>query len=281
MTSKTLDRLVRAALNEDVGAGDFTTLWTIPEEQIVTAVVVAKQKATVAGSDAFRHVFHCLDPDVAVEAFLADGDSTKTEETVFELKGSAQSILTGERVALNFLGRLSGVATMVSRFTDAVAGTATRIIDTRKTTPGWRALEKAAVRAGGGVNHRMGLYDMVLIKDNHVAAAGGITEAIEAVRKKNARGLAVECEVSDISGLHEAIAAGVDRVLLDNMSPSMVRECVEIIRSSGPSAPESEASGNMSLETVRSYAETGVDFISVGALTHSAPTADFSLRVRH
>lgn len=280
MTSKTLDALVRAALLEDIGPGDFTTEWTLPKAETARAVIVAKQQATIAGLEAFRHVFTRLDPKVELTAVHGDGAQVENEMTVIELSGLSRSLLTGERVALNFLGRLSGIATLTRRFVEEVEGTAARIIDTRKTTPGWRSLEKDAVKAGGGANHRHGLYDMVLIKDNHIAAAGGIAEAIESVRRKNARGLLVECEVSDMGGLDEALRAGVDRILLDNMTPAQVREAVLRVRAAGSVAPKTEASGNMSLDTVRAYAEAGVDYISVGALTHSAPSADFSMRVQ-
>jgi nicotinate-nucleotide pyrophosphorylase (carboxylating) len=182
-------------------------------------------------------------------------------------------------VALNFLQRLSGVATLTQRYVQAVAGTGTRILDTRKTTPGLRALEKAAVRAGGGHNHRFGLFDMVMIKENHIAAAGGIAAAVEAVRTRNDRGLGVEVEVTDREELREALAAGVDRVLLDNMTAPELAAAVEMVRGHDGPRPETEASGGVSLDTVRAIASTGVDFISVGALTHSAPALDLSLLI--
>ncbi len=281
MTSTTLDALIRAALAEDIGAGDFTTEWTVSEDGRATAVVVVKQVATVAGIEPFRHVFTCVDPTVEVEVLCPDGAEVDNETEVIRLTGPTRSLLTGERVALNFLGRLSGIATLTRAFTRAVEGTGTRIIDTRKTTPGWRGLEKKAVKAGGGTNHRYGLYDMVLIKDNHIVGSGGIGEAVEAVRRRNTRGLQVEVEITNMNELEIALSAGVDRILLDNMSPEEVALCVTRIRQHTPGTPESEASGNMSLSTVRAYAETGVDFLSVGALTHSAPNADFSMRLRH
>ncbi|MGI9626330.1 MAG: carboxylating nicotinate-nucleotide diphosphorylase [Longimicrobiales bacterium] len=274
-----IDWLVRAAVEEDVGAGDFTSLWTLPPDQHAQARVVAKEPAIVAGTDPFVSVFHLVDPSVEVELLVEDGASVETETVVIRLSGPAVSLLTAERVALNFLGRLSGIATFTRRFVEALSGTGARVVDTRKTTPGWRLLEKAAVRAGGGSNHRLGLYDMVLIKDNHIDAAGGIGEAIRAVKRSNERGLPIEVEVADLDGLEEALGEGVDRILLDNMTPDEVAEAVGHVRRRRGPNPELEASGNVTLATVRSYGEAGVDFISVGALTHSAPSADFSMRM--
>lgn len=274
-----LNALVRAAIKEDVGEGDFTTEWTLPPGQRGEARVVAKSPAVLAGTAAFREVFRQIDPSVLVDVLLDDGDDVDTEVMVIRLEGLTGSLMTGERAALNFLGRLSGIATLTRQFVEALSGTRARVVDTRKTTPGWRALEKDAVRAGGGKNHRMGLYDLVLIKDNHIAAAGGITAAIESVRRNNARGLPVEVEVGDLGGLEEALAAGVDRILLDNMTPEQVGAAVQRARAWEGEVPELEASGNVTLETVRAFGETGVDLVSVGALTHSAPTADFSMRM--
>jgi nicotinate-nucleotide pyrophosphorylase (carboxylating) len=219
-----------------------------------------------------------VDPGVALDILVGDGGAAEPGHALLCLGGPAGSILTGERTALNFLGRLSGIATLTRRFVEAVEGTGARIVDTRKTTPGWRALEKEAVRAGGGTNHRMGLHDMVLIKDNHIAAAGGISRAVEGVRRSNDRGLAVEVEVRDLDELETALELGVDRILLDNMRGDTLARAVERARRLGPDRPELEASGNVTLATVRAIAETGVDLISVGALTHSAPAADISLR---
>jgi nicotinate-nucleotide pyrophosphorylase (carboxylating) len=208
-----------------------------------------------------------------------DGTAVAPRDTVLRIEGSARSILTAERTALNFLQQLSGVATATRRYVDAVAGTGARVIDTRKTTPGMRLLEKAAVVAGGGANHRVGLYDMVMIKDNHIAAAGGIIAAVEAVRVRNDRGLRVEVETSTLAEVGEALAARVDRVMFDNMDPATMREAVALVAAADP-RPETEASGGITLETIRAFAETGVDFISVGALTHSAPALDLSLQLR-
>jgi nicotinate-nucleotide pyrophosphorylase (carboxylating) len=199
-------------------------------------------------------------------------------DEAMRIEGSARSILTAERTALNFLQQLSGVATMTRRYVREVEGTGARVIDTRKTTPGMRLLEKAAVVAGGGANHRVGLYDMVMIKDNHIAGAGGITAAVEAVRRHNDRGLRVEVETTNLDEVREALSAGVDRIMFDNMTPELMSEAVALVHASHP-RPETEASGGITLETIASFARTGVDFISVGALTHSAPALDLSLRL--
>ncbi len=274
-----LDVLVRLALEEDVGEGDWTTRWTVPQARRARAVVVAKAPLVVAGTGAALAVFRAVDPELAVEVVAHDGERVAPGDVVLRLAGAARSILTGERTALNFLGRLSGVATLTRRFVDAVAGTGARIVDTRKTTPGWRALEKAAVRAGGGENHRVGLHDMVLVKENHIAAAGGLEAAVARVEEANERGLPVEVEVRTLDELDRALALGVGRILLDNMPPPTLAEAVARVRERDAGRPLLEASGNVTLDTVRSVAETGVDIISVGALTHSAPAADLSLRV--
>jgi nicotinate-nucleotide pyrophosphorylase (carboxylating) len=270
--------LIRLALEEDVGEGDWTTLWTVPAERRARARIVGKAPGVVAGMEVAREVFRTVDPGLGFDARVADGGRVRPGEPVVVLEGAARAILTGERVALNFLQRLSGVATLTRAYVDAVAGAGARILDTRKTTPGLRALEKAAVRAGGGENHRFGLHDMVLIKENHVAAAGGIRAAVEAVRARNERGLTVEVEVTNLAELEEAIRAGVGRVLLDNMDAGAMREAVSRVRAAG-AAIEIEASGGIDLSTVRAAAETGVDFVSVGALTHSAPALDLSLLI--
>jgi nicotinate-nucleotide pyrophosphorylase (carboxylating) len=278
MDGVTTVALVRAALDEDVGPGDFTSLWTVPAEREVEARLIAKAAGTLAGLEVARATFLAVDPALRLAIHLADGARVEVGDEVLRVAGRARSILTAERVSLNFLQRLSGVATVTRRYVDAVAGTSARIIDTRKTTPGLRALEKAAVRAGGGENHRFGLHDMVLIKENHIAAAGGITAAVEAVARQNDRGLRVEVETTNLDEVREAVAVGVDRILFDNMPLALLRDAVEVVRDSG--APiETEASGGVNLDTVRGIAETGVDFISVGALTHSAPALDLSLLI--
>ena len=275
-----LDALVRAALAEDVGPGDWTTAWTVESGTPGRAEIVAKAELVVAGIPPAVAVFSAVDPNLAVKVLRGDGQAAHPGDVVLEVSGSAAAILTAERTALNFLGRLSGVATLTRRFVDAVAGTGARVVDTRKTTPGWRGLEKAAVRAGGGSNHRMGLWDMVMIKDNHIAAAGGITAAVERVRAHNRQGLPIELEVRTDAELDEALALGVHRILLDNMDVAALRRSVERANRLGAKRPELEASGNVTLATIRDVAATGVDLVSVGALTHSAPVADLSLRMR-
>jgi nicotinate-nucleotide pyrophosphorylase (carboxylating) len=276
---ESVGRLVEAALAEDVGAGDWTTLWTVAPEARGVADVVAKGEMIVAGGDVAVEVFRRVDRDIAANPLARDGQKVKPGDVVLRLEGPLRGILTGERTALNFLGRLSGVATLTRRFVDAVAGTGVEIQDTRKTTPGLRILEKEAVRAGGGRNHRLGLYDMVLVKDNHLVVAGGVVAAVERVRRENRSGLPVEVEVGSLNELEEALPLGVERVLLDNMDAETMAEAVLRVRALGPGRPLVEASGNVTVDTVRRVAETGVDIISVGALTHSAPVADLSLRV--
>lgn len=276
---RTLDRLVEAALEEDVGEGDWTTLWTVDGDAVGRAEVVAREALVVAGTEAAVRVLGAVDPSLRTTVEATDGTEVEPGEPVMGVEGPVRSILTAERTALNFLGRLSGVATLTRRFVRAVEGTGARIVDTRKTTPGWRTLEKAAVVAGGGENHRMGLHDMVLIKENHVAAAGGIEAAVARVRAADDRGLEVEVEVEDLKELETVLGLGVDRVLLDNMDPGALERAVFRVRSEPGARPLLEASGNVTLETVRRVAETGVDLISVGALTHSAPVADLSLRL--
>lgn len=276
----TLEWLVPRALEEDVGSGDWTTLWTVPGESRARARVVARQELVVAGMEEATWVFGQVDPELRVEPRAEPGQRVDAGTVLVEVTGSSRSILTAERTALNFVGRLSGMATLTRLFADRVADTGARVVDTRKTTPGWRALEKRAVRMGGGANHRMGLYDMVLVKENHIAAAGGIRAALEAVAAANDRALSVEVEVTSLEELRDALAMEPERILLDNMDPAGLREAVGEVRSRGLSRPpELEASGNVELETIREVASTGVDLVSVGALTHSAPAADVALEL--
>ena len=271
--------LVSTALAEDIGPGDWTTLWTVPAGVTAEASVVAKADGVISGVAVAAEAFRQVDPALEFHADRHDGAAVSSGDTVLRIVGSARATLTGERVALNFLQQLSGVATLTRRYVDAVQGTGTRIIDTRKTTPGMRALEKAAVVAGGGANHRFGLYDMVMIKDNHIAAAGGIKAAVEAVRRQNQQRVAVEVETTSLAEVQEALEAGADRILFDNMPLSLLRAAVAVVAENGEHRPQTEASGGITLETVRAVAETGVDLISVGALTHSAPALDLSLRL--
>ena len=263
--------LVRRALAEDVGDGDATTEATVPADARARARIVQKAPGVIFGLDAAEAVFRELDADVRVERRVAEGEWREGGE-VLEAEGSARALLTAERTALNLLGRLSGVATAAARAAREVDGTSARVLDTRKTTPGLRALEKAAVAAGGATNHRFGLFDAILIKENHAAAAGGITEAIRAARELRP-GLPLEVEVRDRAEVDEALAAGAPRLLLDNMGVDELRATVEHVAGRA----ELEASGGITLDGLREVAETGVDFISLGALTHSAPTLDLSL----
>ncbi|MDT8368446.1 MAG: carboxylating nicotinate-nucleotide diphosphorylase [Longimicrobiales bacterium] len=275
-----LDRLVRIALEEDVGCGDVTSEWTLDPGATGHGFIVAKEGVVVAGIEAATRVFEAVDPGLTFEVEAEDGSLVMPGEGIVRIEGSLRSILTAERTALNFLGHLSGIAGLTFAFVEAVRGTGARIVDTRKTTPGMRALEKAAVRAGGATNHRMGLFDMVLIKDNHIAAAGGIGAAIDSVRRRNEGGLGVEVEVRTLTELAEALSRRPDRILLDNMDLATLRAAVDRVRAEpSDDPPELEASGNVTLDTVRAIAETGVDLISVGAITHSASAADLTLRV--
>ena len=271
---------VARALHEDVGAGDWTTLWTVPEGDLGRGELMAKEPLRVAGAEVAAAVFRELDPALTVEVRIADGEDARPGEVVMAVEGPSRGVLTGERVALNLLGHLSGIASLTRRFVEAVEGTGARIVDTRKTTPGLRVLEKAAVRAGGGENHRMGLFDMVLIKENHIAAAGGVRAALERAASRNQAGLEVEIEVTNLEELEEALGGGPHRILLDNMPPALMKEAVARADRMSAHRPLLEASGGIDLETAREVAETGVDLISVGALTHSAPSADFSLQLR-
>ena len=267
-------RAVGEALAEDVGlAGDITTAATVPEDARASAVLAARKPGVIAGLEVSEAAFHLIDPDVRFEAGIGDGEMVEAGCAVARVSGKACALLTAERVALNFLCRMSGIATLTRRFVDAVAGTKARIVDTRKTTPGLRAFEKYAVRCGGGYNHRGGLFDAILIKDNHIVAAGGLARAIAAARAQAGHLMKLEVEVTSLDELKEALMHGVDAVLLDNMTLEELREAVGIVAGRATT----EASGGVTLETVRPVAETGVDVISVGVLTHSAPILDLGL----
>jgi nicotinate-nucleotide pyrophosphorylase (carboxylating) len=271
------ETLVELALQEDLGErGDVTSRATISTHTQIHGRITAKADGVIAGLALVEMVYRKVDPAVKVRHSVKDGSHVTRGTAICDVRGAGQSVLTGERVALNFLQRLSGVATLTAQFVGAVAGTKAVILDTRKTTPGWRSLEKYAVECGGGQNHRMGLYDMVMIKDNHIDAAGSITAAVNAVRSyRDAEGLLIEVEVKNLDELQEVLLLDVDRVMLDNMTDAQMRQAVAI---TGGRVPL-EASGNMSLERVPSVAATGVDYISVGALTHSAPALDLSMRI--
>lgn len=267
--------LIKRALSEDAPRGDVTSEATIPPRATCRARLVAKQELTLSGIDLFAAVFHAVNKNIKIVKRYEDGAVAPKGAVIAELSGNTRAILKGERVALNFLQRLSGVATLTRKFADAVKGTGCAILDTRKTTPGLRDLEKYAVRCGGGQNHRRDLSEMVLLKENHVAAAGGIAEAVAKARAKVGRRGFIEVETTGIAEVREALAAGADRIMLDNMPPARVKKAVAVIAGQA----KTEASGNMNLKNVRRYAEAGVDYISVGALTHSPRAADISLLI--
>jgi len=275
LQSPHLDRLIDLALEEDIGPGDVTTQALIPPELQGEAHIRAKQTLVVAGLPVAARVFHKLDAEIVFTAAVDDGQEVAKGQVLARLTGPVASILTAERVALNFLQRLSGIATFTRQMVAQVAGSPAALMDTRKTTPGWRALEKYAVRLGGGRNHRLGLYDGVLIKNNHLTAVGGIHEAVRQARARAHNLLKIEVEVTDLEGLEEALNAGADRILLDNMDDATLRQAVEITRGRA----RLEASGSMTKERLPQVAATGVNFISMGALTHSAPAVDIHLRL--
>jgi nicotinate-nucleotide pyrophosphorylase (carboxylating) len=270
--SDRVDQSIRRALAEDIGTGDATTDSIVPADASLRGQIVAKQSGVVAGLEVARRVFLQLSEQVNFDVKVEEGASVEKRTVLVELDGPARALLTGERTALNFLGRMSGIATLTRQYMDAVKGTKAIILDTRKTAPGLRETDKLAVRLGGGENHRIGLFDMVLIKDNHIDFAGSITAAVERAREK-VSDLEIEVETRTLDDVREALGLGVERILLDNMSAETMREAVAI--TSGRA--KLEASGNVTLDNVRQVAETGVDYISVGALTHSVKVFDVSL----
>ncbi len=271
-----LQCVIRNALQEDIGPGDITTQAVVSPGTGARAELIAKEEFTLSGLDVARQVFLFLDPAIAFEKLFEDGFKVRSGEVLAWLKGDASLLLQGERVALNFLQRMSGIATLTALFVNEIEGTGASIVDTRKTTPGLRALEKYSVRMGGGRNHRTALYDGVLIKENHIAAAGGIASAVKRARQRAPHLYRIEVETRNLQEVEEAVAAGADIILLDNMDTSTLREAVELI----DGRARTEASGGVTLETVRAIAETGVDFISAGALTHSAQAMDISMLFR-
>lgn len=274
----TLRALLRQALAEDGAEADITTLSTVPADQQAHGTIVTRQAGVVAGLSVVAEIFHVFDPQITVDLLVEDGANVQVGQELVHLSGPARSLLSVERVALNFLGRLSGIATLTARCVHALEGSNARILDTRKTTPGLRALEKEAVRLGGGQNHRFGLNDGVLIKDNHIKAAGGITQAISAARRQASHLLKIEIECETLAEVEQALQAGADVILLDNMSVEMMRGAVDFARRTNPRVLL-EASGSIGTDTAKlaAVAATGVDFISLGALTHSAPNFDVSL----
>ena len=284
--------LVKFALSEDVGTGDVTTLNAVPANVGARAAIVAKQPGVVSGIDIAAMTFREVDPSLKFKSTVKDGQEVPAGAAIATISGSAASVMTAERTALNFLMRLSGVATLTREYVNAIEGTGAVILDTRKTTPGLRILEKYAVLCGGGQNHRLALWDMYLVKDNHIRAARGLTSAIDRIQRTR-RDLLLEVEVESLDQLHEALRPEVDRILVDNQPPAVVKRCVEEVdrwfeknppdhpraRDGARRWPEVEVSGGLNLKNIRAFAETGVDYLSVGAITHSAPALDLSLEI--
>ena len=272
---RSLDALIELAFEEDIGIGDITTDATVPPTQKGIGTLLAKSEGIVAGLPVAERVFEKLDATLTFRRLVKDGDAVISGTPIAEVQGSAKTILIGERTALNFLQRLSGIATLTAQFVDTVAGYDTKIVDTRKTAAGWRAAQKYAVRVGGAQNHRFGLYDSVLIKDNHIVAAGGIGTAVQRARQTVPHTAKIEVEVETVEQVDEALEAGADILLLDNMPPGLMQRVVQEVSNQAVT----EASGGITLDTVKAVAATGVDFISVGALTHSAMPMDISLNL--
>ncbi|MBE2222499.1 MAG: carboxylating nicotinate-nucleotide diphosphorylase [Anaerolineae bacterium] len=271
--SAQIQRAIQIALEEDIGSGDATSNATLPEALVYNGRFLIKAPGILSGLNIAEQVFKTVDERLVLTKLVADGTAVSPGDIIATINGPARSLLTAERTALNFMQRMSGIATMTRQFMDAVAGTNVIILDTRKTVPGLRALDKMAVRQGGGQNHRIGLYDMVLIKDNHIAAAGGITTAVARVRATEAANLPIEVEVKNLTELQEVLPLNVDRIMLDNMSLAEMKEAVGMVNG----RCHLEASGNVTLQTVAAIAATGVDYISSGALTHSVTALDISL----
>ncbi len=272
-----IDTLINLAFAEDIGEGDHTTLCSIPNNALGKANLIIKESGILAGVDVAIAVFHKLDPELTIDVFIKDGSEVQPRDVVFTVEGKVQSILQAERIMLNIVQRMSGIATTANKYAKLLEGTKAKVLDTRKTTPGMRMLEKQAVKIGGGVNHRIGLFDMILLKDNHIDFAGGIEKAIIGAQKylkDNKKHLKIEIEVRNIDELNEVLnTGGVDRIMLDNFTPDETKLAVGIVNGS----VELESSGGITLDTIRSYAETGVNYISVGALTHSVKGLDMSL----
>lgn len=273
-----IDRLIDLAFAEDIGDGDHTTLCCIPADAMGKSRLLIKEEGVLAGVEVAKEIFHRFDPEMKVEVMIADGCEVKPGDVAMVVEGRIQSLLQTERLMLNVMQRMSGIATMTRRYVKKLEGTNTRVLDTRKTTPGLRMLEKAAVKIGGGVNHRIGLFDMILLKDNHVDFAGGIDKAILRAReycREKGKELKIEIEVRNFEELDQVLAiGGVDRIMLDNFTPADTRKAVEIIGG----RYETESSGGITFDTLRDYAECGVDYISVGALTHSVKGLDMSFK---
>ena len=273
-----VDRLIDLSFAEDIGDGDHTTLCCIPEDAMGKSHLLIKEDGILAGVEIAKEVFHRFDPDMKVEVLMGDGTRVKKGDIAMIVTGRVRSLLQTERLMLNIMQRMSGIATMTDKYVERLKGTGTRVLDTRKTTPGMRLMEKDAVKIGGGCNHRIGLFDMILLKDNHVDFAGGITAAIEGAKRwcrENNKDLKIEIEVRNLDELREALATGgVDRIMFDNFTPELTRVAVKIV----DGKVETESSGGITLDTLRAYGECGVDFISVGAWTHSVKSLDMSFK---
>lgn len=275
-----IEDLIDLAFAEDIGDGDHTTLSTIPASEYGEQQLIIKEEGILAGVEAARKVFERFDPELEMKVLIHDGEHVKPGDIAFTVTGPVRSLLQTERLMLNIMQRMSGIATTTARYQAELKGLKTKVLDTRKTTPGMRLLEKEAVKLGGGMNHRIGLFDMILIKDNHTDFAGGIPQAVAAVRaylKRNHKNLKIEQEVRNEKEIQEAIDAKVDRIMLDNFTPERTREAVKMIREQAPEI-EIESSGGITLDNLREYGECGVDFISVGALTHSVKGLDMSFK---
>jgi nicotinate-nucleotide pyrophosphorylase (carboxylating) len=273
---KAIDAIITSGLSEDVNTGDLTTDLLISADKQTTAIMIAKADGIIAGLPVAEAIFRKLDPHVRFDIAVNDGEKVKNGELICTIRGAYRALLTGERLALNFLQRMSGIATETAKYVEAVKEYPTQILDTRKTVPGLRLLDKYAVKTGGGTNHRIGLYDMVMIKDNHISVAGGITNAVNAIRPKISSDIKIEVETTCFDEVNEALAAGADIIMLDNMDNATMKEAVRIINKRA----KVEASGNMNLDRVKEVAATGVDFISIGALTHSVTALDISQKIK-
>ena len=272
-----IDKLIDLAFAEDIGDGDHTTLSCIPETAIGKSKLLIKEKGVLAGIEVAKEIFNRFDPTMKVEVFIQDGTEVNPGDVAMIVEGKVQSLLQTERLMLNVMQRMSGIATMTRKYQNQLEGTHTRVLDTRKTTPGMRIIEKMAVKIGGGVNHRIGLFDMILIKDNHVDFAGGIDKAVNRAKeycKTHGKDLKIELEVRNFDELQQALELGVDRVMFDNFTPEMTKKAVEIVNGQC----ETESSGGITFDTLRDYAVCGVDYISVGALTHSVKGLDMSFK---
>lgn len=274
---KLIDDLLTLAFAEDIGDGDHTTLSTIPAEEQGAQRLIVKEEGILAGVEIARKVFEKFDPELKMTVYINDGARVKPGDVAFVVEGSVRSLLQTERTMLNIMQRMSGIATMTDKYQQRLEGLKAKVLDTRKTTPGMRMLEKEAVKIGGGVNHRIGLFDMILIKDNHVDFAGGIPQAVAAAKKyleEHGKALKIEVEVRNTDEINQALEAGIDRIMLDNFTPEQTREAVKLING----RTEVESSGGITIDTLRAYGEAGVDYISVGALTHSVKGLDMSFK---